>query len=124
MPVSEVRHPDDAEVILATGLDFRDVEQHRTELQNGQRTRRSPTVRQPGTGSFMWGKNFTPAQVPVADLYESMDGPVQWFGKPTAQSLHTCVQERGLSPDIAAERVIMIGDSLQTDIAGAEAAGF
>ncbi len=123
LPVSEVHHPDDAEVILATGLDFRDVEQHRTELQNASEHGVPLLCANPDRVVHVGEKLYTCAGA-VADLYESMGGPVQWFGKPTAQSLHTCVQERGLSADIAAERVIMIGDSLQTDIAGAEAAGF
>ncbi len=59
----------------------------------------------------------------VADLYQDMGGSVQWFGKPMPEALLSCLRETGLQ-DVAGDRVLMVGDSLQTDIAGADAAGF
>ena len=123
LSVDEVEHPDDAEVILATGLEFLDVERHRGLLLNASKRRVPFLCANPDRVVHVGDKLYTCAGA-IADLYEAMDGPVQWFGKPTAESLHTCVSERGLSPDTDPNRVIMIGDSLQTDIAGAKAAGY
>ena len=123
LPVEEVSHPDDADVILATDLDFRDVEKHRDWLQNACERKVPLLCANPDRVVHVGEKLYTCAGA-VADLYEAMGGPVEWFGKPTAESLHTCVTERDLTADTSGDRIIMIGDSLQTDIAGAQAAGF
>lgn len=123
LPVDEVKHPDEADVILATDLDFRDVKKHRSWLKNACEREVPLLCANPDRVVHVGEKLYTCAGA-VADLYEAMGGPVEWFGKPTAESLHTCVGERGLSSSIDSNRVIMIGDSLQTDITGARAAGY
>ncbi len=62
----------------------------------------------------------------LAELYAALGGPVVWAGKP-----HRPIYERALreieavtgSP-VSADRVLAIGDSLRTDLAGAAAMGF
>lgn len=123
LPVDRVSNPADADVILATGLNYRDVEQHRGMLR-APRDRRIPFLcANPDRVVHVGDKLYLCAGV-VADLYETMGGLVTWFGKPMPTALHACVAEVGLSPDVPGEHVVMIGDSLQTDIAGACAAGF
>lgn len=123
LPVDEVTHPDDADVILATGLEHRDVEQHRSLLLKAGEKQTPLLCANPDRVVHVGDKLFTCAGA-VADFYEGMGGVVEWFGKPTPESLHTCVSERGLDAATPGNRILMIGDSLQTDIAGAEAAGF
>ncbi len=123
LPVNEVGHPDDAEVILATGLEHRDVEQHRSLLLAASEKQTPLLCANPDRVVHVGDKLFTCAGA-VADFYQTMGGAVEWFGKPTPESLHTCVTERGLDAKTPGARVLMIGDSLQTDIAGAVAAGF
>jgi HAD superfamily hydrolase (TIGR01459 family) len=61
----------------------------------------------------------------LAERYEQMGGPVIWAGKPHApaytQSLRQIVAAAG--GDVPKERILAIGDSLRTDIAGGAAFG-
>lgn len=56
----------------------------------------------------------------VAEFYEEMGGEVVYHGKPHAPIYR---RARDMLGHVAAERVLCIGDSLRTDIAGANAAG-
>lgn len=56
----------------------------------------------------------------VAELYEQLGGRVVYHGKPHAPIY---ARARALLGGAAPERVLCIGDSLRTDIAGANAAG-
>lgn len=56
----------------------------------------------------------------LAAHYEHLGGPVRWFGKPDPQVIHRAVALAGPAP---LDRVVVIGDSLDTDMAGAHAAG-
>lgn len=123
LPIEEVTHPDFAEVILATDLDFREIENHRNWLKRACERGVPLLCANPDRVVHVGDKLYTCAGA-VADLYEEMGGPVRWFGKPTPESLQTCVKELGLPADTASDKILMIGDSLQTDIAGAEAAGY
>ena len=123
LPIDEVTHPDFAEVILATDLDFHEIENHRNWLRRACERGVPLLCANPDRVVHVGNKLYTCAGA-VADLYESMGGPVRWFGKPTPESLIKCVEERGLATDTPGEKILMIGDSLQTDIAGANAAGF
>ncbi|MFC4348940.1 TIGR01459 family HAD-type hydrolase [Kordiimonas lipolytica] len=123
LPVQEVGHPDDAEIILATDLDFRDIDAHGPWLRTAAE-RGVPFLCANPDRIVHVGDRLYPCAGAVADLYASMGGDVHWFGKPTPKALRSCVKEVGLDADTTGERVMMIGDSLQTDIAGAGAAGY
>jgi ribonucleotide monophosphatase NagD (HAD superfamily) len=56
----------------------------------------------------------------VARRYEELDGEVRYHGKPYRPIYDTCFALLG-DPDPA--RVLAVGDSLRTDIAGANAVG-
>ena len=56
----------------------------------------------------------------VAQIYEQMGGDVRWHGKPFPSVYRSCFKLLG-DPDRS--RVLAIGDSLRTDIAGAARAG-
>src|SRR5262249_55399559 len=56
----------------------------------------------------------------VAERYEAMGGRVRWHGKPFSSGYITCFDLLGIAEK---ERIHAIGDSLRTDIAGANRAG-
>jgi len=56
----------------------------------------------------------------VAELYEKLGGKVVYHGKPHPPIY---ARARAMLGGAAPERVLCIGDSLRTDIAGANAAG-
>lgn len=123
LKVEEVSDPGDADVILATGLEHRDVTMHRDRLAGACEKQVPLLCANPDRVVHVGDKLFICAGA-LADLYEGMGGPVEWFGKPTPESLQMCVAERGLDSATPGNRILMVGDSLQTDIAGANAAGF
>ena len=57
----------------------------------------------------------------LAQRYEALGGRVRWHGKPYPSVYMTCFDLLGA--DIARERILAIGDSLRTDIAGANGVG-
>jgi HAD superfamily hydrolase (TIGR01459 family) len=57
----------------------------------------------------------------LAQRYETLGGRVRWHGKPYPSVYRTCFELLG--PAIAKERVLAVGDSLRTDIAGANGVG-
>ena len=61
----------------------------------------------------------------IADLYERMDGAVFWAGKPHANAYEAAraAAERVRGAPVPRARIIAVGDSLRTDLKGAEAAG-
>jgi HAD superfamily hydrolase (TIGR01459 family) len=56
----------------------------------------------------------------IALRYEELGGPVQYFGKPHAPIYRDCFTLLGVADRL---RILAVGDSLRTDIAGANAAG-
>jgi HAD superfamily hydrolase (TIGR01459 family) len=55
----------------------------------------------------------------IAERYEALGGAVHWHGKPYPPVYRSCLDLLGLPP----RSVLAIGDSLRTDIAGANGAG-
>jgi len=56
----------------------------------------------------------------LAEQYEAIGGRVRWHGKPYPSVYASCLDLLGISDR---RRLLAIGDSLRTDIAGAQAAG-
>jgi HAD superfamily hydrolase (TIGR01459 family) len=56
----------------------------------------------------------------LAEEYERIGGRVRWHGKPHASVYESCIELLGIGDR---RRLLAIGDSLRTDIAGAAAAG-
>lgn len=123
LPVDIVDHPDKADIILATALDFPRVEDHRPLLANAA-TRGVPFLCANPDRVVHVGDKLWLCAGSVADLYERMGGEVHWFGKPTAFALQSCLSESDMPEDTPGSNILMIGDSLQTDMAGAAAAGY
>ena len=111
-----------ADFVLATGLldDDDTVAAHRSEL-DAARARGLPmlcanpdraVVRRDGRHALCAGA--------LADAYAARGGAVHYFGKPWPAVYETCL-ERLNGAEKA--RVFAVGDNLETDIAGARAAG-
>lgn len=56
----------------------------------------------------------------LALYYEELGGRVIYFGKPYKAIYHLCLEHL---PDISPNRIVIVGDSLKTDIAGANNCG-
>lgn len=56
----------------------------------------------------------------LADAYEQLGGRVVWYGKPYS-NIYRAVMRR--FPELSAQRFLMVGDSLEHDIAGAQNLG-
>jgi HAD superfamily hydrolase (TIGR01459 family) len=67
----------------------------------------------------MWGGQHIPCAGTLAAAYAAAGGAVQLFGKPTREAYNDVIRRFDVPP----ERVLAIGDSLRTDIAGANGAG-
>jgi len=57
----------------------------------------------------------------LADRYRAMGGQVIWYGKPHAPVFHAVMRCR---PELAPDRVLVVGDSMEHDIAGGQNVGF
>jgi HAD superfamily hydrolase (TIGR01459 family) len=118
---------EEAEAILCTGLN-----DDRTETADDYRpllrcavARRLPFVcANPDLVVDVGGERFYCAGA-IADLYERMDGEVFWAGKPHANAYDTAqaAAEAIRRAPVERARILAIGDSLRTDLKGAEAAG-
>ena len=118
---------EDAEAILCTGLnddrtetadDYRDI------LVRARALSLPLVCANPDLVVDVGGRQYICAGA-IADLYERMDGSVFWAGKPHANAYEAAyaaalaVHGRPLRHD----RILAIGNSLRTDLKGAEAAG-
>ncbi len=56
----------------------------------------------------------------LAQRYEALGGTVRWHGKPFASVYHTCFELLGIADR---KRIVAVGDSLRTDIGGANGVG-
>jgi HAD superfamily hydrolase (TIGR01459 family) len=56
----------------------------------------------------------------LAQRYETLGGQVRWHGKPFPSVYHTCFKLLGVADK---RRILAVGDSLRTDIAGANGVG-
>lgn len=59
----------------------------------------------------------------LAAHYETLGGEVYYHGKPHAPAYEACLALIGAAGEDEGRRVLVVGDTLRTDIAGAEAAG-
>lgn len=70
--------------------------------------------------TVMRGDSMQDCAGALAKAYEDIGGDVFWHGKPHARVYEICF---GRMDGVSPERVLAIGDSFRTDIAGANAAG-
>ena len=122
LPVELVSSPDSADVILATGLQAEDGPSHAEMLRGAAEAGILMLVANPDRVVHIGDDLMLCAGV-VGDCYEALGGPVHWCGKPMREAFETCAERLTIPFASLQGRAIMVGDSLKTDIAGAEAAG-
>jgi HAD superfamily hydrolase (TIGR01459 family) len=110
-----------ADFILLTGLDDAVAEpEHWRELLT-KAARRGIPMLCTNPDLVMFGANgLIPAPGALARFYETLGGVVTFVGKPHAPIFSAALERLG-NPD--PHRVLMVGDSIDHDIAGARAAG-
>lgn len=113
-----VERPDQADFVLNTGpddhLDPTDITAFEPVLQECARHRLPMICANPDLEVIRGGKRVLCAGS-LALRYQQLDGDVRSLGKP-----HPAIYQPALAAlDVAPERVLAVGDSLRTDIAGA-----
>jgi HAD superfamily hydrolase (TIGR01459 family) len=118
---------DTADAILCTGLNndrTETAETYRPLLERARACNLPFVCANPDLVVDVGGHQYLCAGA-IADLYERMDGEVFWAGKPHANAYATArATAEGLrGKPVPLERIIAIGDSLRTDLKGAQAYG-
>lgn len=118
LDVDIVQTPGMADFVLNSGvLDFDDpAEKYRPVLEEAA-ARRLPMICANADRIVHVGEKLVACAGALADIYESLEGQVEWFGKPHRTVYQMCLKGLGT------KNVLAIGDGMQTDIAGAVAAG-
>ncbi len=112
----------DADFILSLGLDDADTEtvaDYRERLAAAT-ARKLPMICGNPDLTVMRGDTVLLCAGALAKAYEEIGGEVCWHGKPYPRVYQICLQRMA---GVAPERVLAIGDSFRTDIAGANRAG-
>jgi HAD superfamily hydrolase (TIGR01459 family) len=116
-----VEAPEAASFILNTGPD--ELDDAATELQPLLRRAAAlgvPMVCANADLHVMQGGDQIVCAGQLARVYESLGGVVRWHGKPFPSVYKSCLAQLGIA-DL--RRILAIGDSLRTDIAGAAGMG-
>jgi HAD superfamily hydrolase (TIGR01459 family) len=110
-----------ADFILLGGLDEAVAEPERwRECLTKAAARRMPMLCANPDLAMFGAKGLIPAPGALARFYEKLGGAVKFVGKPHAPIFSAALERLG-NPD--PRRVLMVGDSLDHDVAGARAAG-
>lgn len=118
----EVAALEEADFILLSGFyddEAEDAEDYRGLFGEAQR-RGLPMLCANPDLSVMRGPLTVPCAGTLAAAYEALGGEVRYHGKPHAGAYDVVVERLG---GMARSRLLVVGDSLRTDIAGATAAG-
>ena len=119
--VTRVARVEESSFILATGVDWDDdgIEVYEPALAAGAGRRLPMVCANPDLVVIRGGKRVICAGA-LARRYEELGGDVRYFGKPHPPIYRLCLARLGVA-DRA--RIVAVGDSLRTDIAGARAFG-
>jgi HAD superfamily hydrolase (TIGR01459 family) len=116
-----VERADAADFVLNTGpAGWDDTIEDYAPLLRRCLDRRLPMVCVNPDLVVMHGNNLALCAGALAEWYEAEGGRVRWHGKPHRSVYDACVILLGIAPRA---RILAVGDSLRTDIAGAAAAG-
>jgi HAD superfamily hydrolase (TIGR01459 family) len=116
-----VETPEEADFILNTGpAEWEDTHEDYAAVLEAALRRDLPMVCANPDLIVMHGGRAALCAGAIAEQYEAMGGRARWHGKP-----HPSVYDRvlGLLGVADRKRILAIGDSLRTDIAGADGAG-
>ncbi|MBP2292331.1 TIGR01459 family HAD-type hydrolase [Azospirillum rugosum] len=113
--------PEEADFVLNTGIvEFGDPLSLYEPDMEACRRRGLPMVCANPDLIVMVGPQMVLCAGTLAQRYEEMGGDVCWHGKPHAPVYDRCLSLMGISDK---RRILAVGDSLRTDVAGANAAG-
>ncbi|MEI9986707.1 MAG: TIGR01459 family HAD-type hydrolase [Aliidongia sp.] len=117
----EAATPEEADFILDTGPDDLDDEAtgYRAVLEESA-ARGLPMLCANADLHVMHGDTLIACAGQLAKIYEDLGGAVRWHGKPHGSVYAACLDLLGIADR---SRILCVGDSLRTDIAGANAAG-
>lgn len=111
-----------ADAILMMGLpDDAELSSYQEMLDEALARRVPVLCANPDRASPRPGGRLVVAPGALAERYEAAGGRVTWYGKPHARVFEATTQALG---DLQRDRILMVGDSLQHDVAGASAAGW
>jgi HAD superfamily hydrolase (TIGR01459 family) len=117
----------EAEAIICTGLndDRRETPEDYRSLLSDALSHRLPFVCANPDYVVDVGGTLLYCAGAIADLYAQMGGPVFWAGKPHLNAYETAHHKAEALRDrnVARDKILVIGDSLRTDMKGAEAFG-
>jgi HAD superfamily hydrolase (TIGR01459 family) len=118
LDITLVDKPSEANFVLATGVhDFKDTaEQYAGVLADCAKAHLPMLCANPDRVVHVEDQLVVCAGT-FADMYERLEGEVQWFGKPYRSVYTRCLEGLGV------EKVLAVGDGMPTDIAGATGAG-
>ena len=116
-----VATPEEADFILNTGpAEWEDTHEDYAPILRAARRRDLPMVcANPDLVVIHDGRAALCAGA-IAEQYEALGGRVRWHGKPYRSVYDSCLGLLGIADR---DRILAIGDSLRTDIAGAAGAG-
>lgn len=112
----------DCDFILNTGLfdDETETEATYAEFLAEAHSRGTPMICANPDRVVLRGDRRIPCAGAVAAAYEAIGGQVHYHGKPDGGAYDAC---QALMPEIPKGRLVAVGDSLTTDIAGASRSG-
>jgi HAD superfamily hydrolase (TIGR01459 family) len=113
----EARTVNDADFVLVSGIGDEETPADYSELLNGALARDLPMICANPDLRVGHGRKLVACAGLLAQAYENMGGRVIWMGKP-----HGLVYQM-VRDVMAVDKLLMVGDSLRTDIAGAQAVG-
>ncbi len=121
LDLEEAARPADASFILNTGVDMdhETLADYETALAEGARAGVPMLCANPDLEVIRGGRRVVCAGA-LARRYEALGGRALYHGKPHAPVYERCL---ALMAGVARGRIVAVGDSLRTDIAGALAAG-
>ena len=116
-----VPSPEEADFVLNTGIvDFSEPLSVYEPALEACRRNNLPMICANPDLIVMVGPQMVICAGTLAQRYEEMGGDVAWHGKPHAPVYGRCLSLMGITDK---HRILAVGDSLRTDVAGANAAG-
>ena len=122
LPYERVENSKDSDFILNTGL-FDDETETEADYQTflaDALGRQTPMICANPDRVILRGDRRIPCAGAVAAAYQALGGQVRYHGKPDSGAYIACYSKLA---GISTERIVAVGDSLSTDIAGAARAG-
>lgn len=118
----EAAPPEEADFILNVGFtDDNEPVSYWMSLLEAARARAMPMLcANPDRIVVRLSGEVLPCAGQLADAYAAMGGQVRYFGKPYGEVYELCCERMAGVPK---ERILAVGDSLETDILGANRAG-